>query len=392
MTQRQRAGIYIHWPFCASKCPYCDFNSHVRAGGVDQDRYLAAYKRELEYYAHMMPDREIVSVFFGGGTPSLMNPETVGGILSTIQRLWRVSNQIEVTLEANPTSVESSKFFDFRAAGVNRVSLGVQALNNQDLQFLGRQHDVDQAIKAIEVAAHIFERYSFDLIYARPHQTLQAWEEELKRAIPFSRGHLSLYQLTIERNTPFYMRYHRGEFSLPDEVVGAEFYHLTQDITQAYGVPAYEVSNHAAAEHESIHNMLYWNYDDYIGVGAGAHGRFLDDRVGQKIATRDHAAPEKWLELVEAQGYGTHPYERILKEDMFAEGVMMGLRLYSGLDISKLEAYCGVSRHDLLDDIKIGILVSEGWAVTEGEILRLTREGMLRLNAIVPFILKDTTA
>lgn len=386
MFRANQMGVYIHWPFCAAKCPYCDFNSHVR-GGVDQERYLAAYIRELEYYAQITPDKEVVSIFFGGGTPSLMKPETVAGIIDVVQQLWRVSNDLEITLEANPTSVEAGKFAAFKEAGVNRISMGVQALNDADLKFFGREHSVTEAFKAIEIAGNIFDRYSFDLIYARPNQTLESWGAELREALKYARGHLSLYQLTIERNTPFYMRYNRGEFTIPDDVCGADFYHLTQDILEEAGLPAYEVSNHAATGQECRHNLVYWHYADYIGIGAGAHGRFVA-ADGQKRATRDHAAPEIWLERVEAQGHGSHPFEVIGGEDRFAEGLMMGLRLRDGVDLKRLEDFSGCKALHMLDETKLKTIITEGWAEHVETNLRLTREGLLRLNAIVPYILK----
>ena len=272
MFRANQMGVYIHWPFCAAKCPYCDFNSHVR-GDFDQTKWADAYVQTIRHYAELVPDKQVVAIFFGGGTPSLMEPQTVERIIDAVQSTWPIANDVEITLEANPTSVETQKFEGFRSAGVNRVSLGVQALDDNDLKFLGREHSVDEALKAIEIAGAVFERYSFDLIYGRPDQSLEDWEVELKKALKYVRGHLSLYQLTIERNTPFYMQYHRGEFAIPDDVQGAEFYHATQDIMEAGGLPTYEVSNHASAGHECRHNQIYWHMADYIGIGAGASRR-----------------------------------------------------------------------------------------------------------------------
>ena len=384
MFRPDQMGVYIHWPFCAAKCPYCDFNSHVR-GAFDQEEWAQAYVSALEHYARMLPDKQVVSIFFGGGTPSLMEPKTVQTMIDAVQRLWRVSNDIEITLEANPTSVEAGKFAAFKEAGVNRVSLGVQALNDEDLTFLGREHSAVEALKAIDIARECFDRYSFDLIYARPKQSLAAWEEELHRALPYSNGHLSLYQLTIEQGTPFYMRYNRREFSIPDDVQGAEFYHLTQDILEEAGLPSYEVSNHAAAGQECRHNLIYWNMADYIGVGAGAHGRFMHG--DKKYATRDHNAPEIWLKRVQDKGHGAHEPEILNGEDRFIESVMMGLRLRDGISIARCEALSGLCFDDFVDGEHLKRVIDEEWIVRDGGVLRCTREGMLRLNAIIPYIL-----
>ena len=378
-------GIYIHWPFCLSKCPYCDFNSHVREG-IDQDSWREAYLRSISYYAEKIPDRTVRSIFFGGGTPSLMPPETVGALISQIQKNWRVSNDVEITLEANPTSVEIDKFRDFQAAGVNRVSIGVQALNDNDLKFLGREHSAAEAKTAIETARSVFDRYSFDLIYACPEQDLKSWEAELSDAHEFMDSHISLYQLTIERNTPFYISHAQGNFSIPDEVFGADFYHLTQDIMEGFGLPAYEVSNHARDGEESRHNMTYWTYDDYVGIGPGAHGRITLD--GQKYATREHQAPDIWLEKTMTNGTAVHPSEALNAKDRVMEALMMGLRLRGGVSIADLQA---VSGEDVgfLDEEKIQTLKNEGWLKVQDGVLALTREGWLRLNAIIPYILKD---
>ncbi len=374
----QDTALYIHWPYCAAKCPYCDFNSHVVAS-IDHERWRSAYQRAIAYYAAMLPDRRIVSIYFGGGTPSLMEPETVALIIDEVQRAWKISNDIEITLEANPTSVEIEKFEAFRGAGVNRVSLGVQALNDKDLAFLGRKHSADEAKHAIEISQATFDRTSFDLIYARPEQTLADWKKELREAASLSAGHLSLYQLTIERNTPFYMSHARGDFTIPEEGLAADFYDLTQDVLEGLSMPAYEVSNHARAGEESKHNLAYWHYGDYIGIGPGAHGR-LSLNGGIKHATRDHAAPEKWLEWVEEKGCGAHPYEALSAQDSFMEALMMGLRLRDGISLNWQE---------YLDEEKLDVLKNEGWLHYDEEHLRLTRQGLLRLNAIVPYIMAD---
>ena len=384
MFRADQMGVYIHWPFCAAKCPYCDFNSHVRER-IDQVAWVEGYVRALEYYAERIPDKQVVSIFFGGGTPSLMHPETVERIIDTVQRLWRVANDIEITLEANPTSVEIDKFQGFRAAGVNRISLGVQAMNNTDLKFFGREHNTSEAMKAIDIARTCFDRYSFDLIYARPEQSLSEWEAELMGAVKHANGHMSLYQLTIERNTPFYMKHSRGEFSVPDDVKGAEFFHLTQDIMEEAGMPAYEVSNHAAVGQECRHNMIYWNMADYIGVGAGAHGRFMMGT--DKFASRDHSAPEIWLERVMENSHGSHPFEKLTAEDRFFESMMMGLRLRDGISIARCEELSGLKFTDMVEMRNLDTVIQEGWAMRNDDALWLSREGMLRLNALIPYIL-----
>lgn len=379
-------GIYFHWPFCKAKCPYCDFNVHIRES-IDQSVWCDAYLKALEYYANILPDKQVVSVFFGGGTPSLMDASTIEAILNHIQKLWRISNYFEVTLEANPTSVELEKFKDFRLAGVNRVSLGVQSLKDSDLAFLGRKHTVQEARKAIAIAGEVFDRYSFDLIYARPDQSLKAWEDELLEAIKLAHGHLSLYQLTIERNTPFYMQYNRGVFSMPDDGVAADFYTMTQEVLSEHGLPAYEVSNHAAAGHECKHNLLYWHYGDYIGIGPGAHGRFTVS--GIKQAVRDHSAPEIWLERVRAHGHGGHSPEFVEGHDRFAEILMMGLRLSEGLQLSRIKKLSGIEFMDGIHKANLEKVMKEGWIKLDPEagVVSLTQEGMLRFNSILPYIL-----
>ena len=276
-------GVYIHWPFCAAKCPYCDFNSHVRHQPVDQERFAAAFTREMATIRERTGPREVTSIFLGGGTPSLMKPQTVAAVLDAVAKNWTVPGGIEVTLEANPSSVEATRFRGYREAGVNRVSLGVQALNDADLRFLGRLHDVDQALGAIRLARETFPRLSFDLIYARPGQTLEAWQRELERAIGHAADHLSLYQLTIEEGTRFHALYSAGKFEMPDPDISADLYQLTQEVTASHGLPAYEISNHAIPGAESRHNLVYWRYGEYGGIGPGAHGRFVEN--GRRTVT-----------------------------------------------------------------------------------------------------------
>lgn len=386
MFSKGQAGVYIHWPFCAAKCPYCDFNSHTRER-IDEETWAQAYERALDHYARLLPEMEVVSVFFGGGTPSLMKPRTVERIISRIRGAWRTANDLEITLEANPTSVEAQKFRDFRTAGVNRVSLGIQALSDADLKFLGREHDVREAMQAIEIAGQTFDRYSFDLIYARPGQSPEAWANELRSALPLARGHLSLYQLTIERSTPFYMRHARGEFSIPDDVQGAELYTVTQEITDDVGIPMYEVSNHAAPGQECRHNLVYWHYADYIGVGPGAHGRYTMN--GQKLATRDHSAPEIWLERVAAQGHGAHAPEAVDPQAQREEAVMVGLRLREGIETASFTDRFGQSPAEIFHAEHFRIAREEGWIAERGGRLALTLEGMLRLDSLIKYLLSD---
>jgi len=382
--QDRRFGLYIHWPYCASRCPYCDFNAHEMVQ-VDEKRWADAYKRAIDFYAEKTPGRPLVSIFFGGGTPSLMSPELVREVIDHAQQSWRFVNDIEITLEANPTSVEAAKFEAFRAAGVNRVSIGVQALNDVDLQFLGRKHSAAEARAAIKIAADVFERYSFDLIYARPNQTLKNWREELEATQEFAPDHLSLYQLTIERSTPFYVQHRQGLFDIPSEDLAADFYHLTQDVMEGQGLPAYEVSNHAKPGQESRHNLLYWNYEDYIGIGPGAHGRLTVN--GQKQALRDHAAPDIWLQRVEEYAHGAHPPQLLSAQEQFLEMLMMGLRLPGGMPLDRLQHKTGIAFEDGVDAQSLQRVCEEGWTVCEDGVLRLSREGLLRLNAIVPYII-----
>jgi len=366
-------GLYIHWPFCLSKCPYCDFNTHAYEG-VDHDRWLVAYLKTLEYYAEKTEGRILSSVFFGGGTPSLMEPRVVASVLERVRALWQCDDALEISMEANPTSVENAKLAAFAYAGVNRISLGVQALHDDDLKFLGREHSAGEALKALEIARKNFERVSFDLIYARPEQSLDDWSRELQQVIDLDIKHVSTYQLTIERNTAFYYDHEQGVFSVPKQDVAADFYALTQDVLGRGGLHAYELSNHALDEAQQCrHNLIYWNYHDYIGIGPGAHGRLTLN--AQKYATRDHAAPSVWLERVEDSGSGAHPFEVLPAYDHVFERLMMGLRLSSGVGLSAID--WKYLRRD-----KVQILADQGWV----EFIRLNQEGLLRLNAILPFV------
>ena len=328
-------GIYIHWPFCQSKCPYCDFNSHV-ARTLDETAFAAALVRELEHYAALTGARTVTSIFFGGGTPSLMSGQTVAQLIDTVARLWPLDDRIEISLEANPTSVEAERFRAYRAAGVNRVSLGVQALNDADLKFLGRLHTSAEAQGAIDIARDTFANMSFDLIYARPHQTALAWERELRQAIALAADHLSLYQLTIEPGTPFEKLYRAGAFAVPRDEAAAELYELTQSLCEAAGLNAYEISNHARAGSECRHNLTYWRYGDYVGAGPGAHGRITVD--GRKRATRALSTPAEWADAVLRCGRGCEEENLIAPAEQGAEMLMMGLRLAEGISCARATA------------------------------------------------------
>ena len=371
-------GVYVHWPFCAAKCPYCDFNSHVRHQPVDQERFVAAFKAEMAAMRARTGPREVTSIFMGGGTPSLMKPETVGAVLEAVAANWSVPAGIEVTLEANPSSVEAGRFRGYRAAGVNRVSLGVQALNDRDLKFLGRLHDVEQALDAIRLARETFPRLSFDLIYARPGQTLEAWEAELEQAIGHAVDHLSLYQLTIEEGTPFHALHAAKKFEIPDPDHAADLYRLTQEVTAARGLPAYEISNHARPGAESRHNLVYWRYGEYAGVGPGAHGRFVER--GNRVVTFTEKMPETWANLVEAKGHGIVGGEVLTRSEEADEFLLMGLRLTEGIDLARYEQLSGRP----LSSRRIAVLQEEKLVAPIGNSrLRATSTGMIVLDAVV---------
>lgn len=379
-------GIYVHWPFCKAKCPYCDFNSHV-SETIDHDAWLKAFEKALDYYYPHVKNKTVTSVFFGGGTPSLMKPETVSGILNKIKNDYNCVPDMEVTLEANPTSVEADKFKNFAKAGVNRVSIGVQSFNEKDLKFLGREHNVDEATKAINLARDNFERFSFDLIYARPEQTLKQWEEELLRALDFAVGHISLYQLTIEQGTAFYTRYNRGEFKLPEDNLASDFYDLTKSILEDRGLYNYEVSNYARKGHESRHNLTYWRYGDYLGVGAGAHGRFLSELDGNKYATVEHRAPQIWLENTLNNGSAIKTMEELDKTTQAFETLLMGLRLDEGIFFENLEKNTNLQLFDFIDKNKCLSLQSEGLLEFDNQKIRLTFEGRKRLNSVLEYLI-----
>jgi oxygen-independent coproporphyrinogen-3 oxidase len=371
-------GIYVHWPFCAAKCPYCDFNSHVRAS-FDESRWADAIVRELEWVkaaqANAVP--RVETVFFGGGTPSLMSGKSTAAILDAIARLWPVASDVEITLEANPASADAAHFRDYRAAGVNRVSLGVQALNDADLKFLGRLHDVAEAKAALKMAMANFDRVSLDLIYARPKQTAKAWREELKEALAFETEHLSLYQLTIEAGTPFAVFAQDGTLTIPDEDSAASLFEITQEITEAAGRPAYEISNHARPGAECRHNLIYWRYGDYAGVGPGAHGRLM--LGGQRVATSAERLPERWQDKVAREGHGYVETNPVGDADAAREHLLMNLRLNEGLDVDAYLSRWGVA----IDENKIVELASDDLVVFAERRLSATPRGRLVLNAVI---------
>jgi oxygen-independent coproporphyrinogen-3 oxidase len=371
-------GVYVHWPFCLSKCPYCDFNSHVRHAAIDEERYLRAFVREIETTAARTGVREVSSIFLGGGTPSLMRPSTVGGILDAIGRHWRVASDVEVSMEANPTSVEAARFRGYRAAGVNRVSLGVQALDDASLKALGRMHTAQEAMEAVGIARSIFDRYSFDLIYARPEQTPAMWAEELRRAIAQAAEHLSLYQLTIEPETPFFGLHAAGKLPTPDEDTGRALYDVTQEICAQAGLPAYEISNHARPGAECRHNLVYWRGQEYAGIGPGAHGRI--DLGGHRHAIATEKRPEAWLMRVEACGHGVITNDTLNSEERADEFLLMGLRLAEGIDPRRYQALAGRA----LDPARIATLLDEGAIVVDADgRLRVTQSGFPVLDAVV---------
>ncbi len=370
-------GLYLHWPFCQSKCPYCDFNSHV-AASIDQDRWLRAYLEEIDRIGDQTQGRVLNSVFFGGGTPSLMEPRIVGAILDRVAATWRMANDVEITLEANPGSVETARFQGYRAAGVNRVSMGFQALNDADLQRLGRLHTVADGKQAFDIATRNFDRVSFDLIYARQHQTLHEWRSELTEALHMAADHLSLYQLTIEPGTAFGDRQARGGLKgLPNEDLAADFHELTQELCEAAGYPAYEVSNHSMPGAESRHNLIYWQAGDYAGIGPGAHGRLT--MGGVRWATDTPKPPGEWLMRVEQRATGENTPEMLSSSDRAAEYVMMGLRLRDGISMSRYHALAGQP----LDVAKIAHLVDIGMLVTADDRLSATASGRLVLNQVI---------
>jgi oxygen-independent coproporphyrinogen-3 oxidase len=371
-------GVYLHWPFCLSKCPYCDFNSHVRHAAIDEARYVRAFEAEIAATAARIPGRTVSTMFFGGGTPSLMQPSTVAAILDAVAKHWSIAPDVEITLEANPTSVEAERFRGYRAAGVNRVSLGVQSLDDRVLKELGRMHSADEALAAVSVARSVFERYSFDLIYARPGQAPESWKAELNQAIAQAAEHLSLYQLTIEPETAFHALQSAGKLVIPDGDAARELYDLTIDTCARAGLPAYEISNHARPGAECRHNLVYWRGAEYAGIGPGAHGRL---NVGNaRIATATEKRPETWLMRVESLGHGVIEDEPLTREERADEYLLMGLRLAEGIDPARFRELSGRE----LDPKRVAILHSEGAVeMTAQGHLRVTQACFPVLDAVV---------
>ncbi|MBI2718472.1 MAG: coproporphyrinogen III oxidase [Rhizobiales bacterium] len=370
-------GVYVHWPFCKAKCPYCDFNSHVRHAPVDAMGFARSLAAELSWLAARTPARTVSSIFFGGGTPSLMPPAAVAHVLDAIASLWPVAADVETTLEANPTSIEASNFRGYRAAGVNRVSVGVQALDDADLKALGRQHSAAEALEAFRLAARIFPRVSFDMIYARPGQTLAAWRGELSRALSEQHGHMSLYQLTIEPGTAYFDLHARGALHVPGEDSATDLYDLTQQLTAKAGLAAYEVSNHAASGQESRHNLLYWRYGEYVGSGPGAHSRLVDGVNRRALVAEKH--PETWAKLVAEKGTGVTDEAIVPPMEQASEYLLMGLRISQGIDLARHAALAGKA----IDPDKIEALSALGLVAGDGKRLSATLAGRRVLNALI---------
>ena len=380
-------SIYVHWPFCLSLCPYCDFNSYI-ASKTDHSRWLKAYEKDLEHFAWKIKDKEIKSIFFGGGTPSLMEPFVVQGVIDKIASIGTISDSCEITLEANPTSFETDKFKQLKSAGVNRVSLGIQAFDERDLSLLGRKHSSSEAVNAVESASKIFSRYSFDLIYARPDQTLEKWQEELKFALTLVGNHISLYQLTIEKGTPFFNLFRYNKLSLPADDLAATLYEWTSSYLKEHNYNRYEISNYAKSGEECIHNLCYWNYDEYIGIGPGAHSR-VHDKYGV-LAVMMYHKPDKWLNSVELQGHGIQNNVRLSNSEIAEELIMMGTRLSTGvkeeslLQLTKLR-FVDVFNYDIVNDY-----VTKRLITTSDNRLRLTEHGLLLHNYLIPRLLSTS--
>ncbi|MCP9223218.1 radical SAM family heme chaperone HemW [Erythrobacter sp. LQ02-29] len=375
-------ALYIHWPFCLKKCPYCDFNSHVRED-VDQAPWLTAMKADMQAEAALAGNETLTSIFFGGGTPSLMEARTVAGLLEEAERLWGFAPDIEITCEANPTSFEAARFRDFAAAGVNRVSLGVQSFEPEALRFLGREHSVGEATAALEAAQSIFDRVTFDLIYARPNQSPEEWERELRHGLSFATRHLSLYQLTIEPGTRFATDVRRGDFAPLDDDAAADLFAVTRELTESAGLPAYEISNHATSGKESAHNLTYWRYRDYVGIGPGAHGR----RSG--LATTRHRKPENWLAAIDAEGSGIAETRELSVREQASEALLMGLRLREGIDRVELGRRFGLEPDRLLRTDRLALYTDLGFVRTEGARIAISPAGMPLLDALLGELVDD---
>ena len=378
-------GLYIHWPFCLSKCPYCDFNSHV-VESVDHNLWEKALVNELTFLSSNQNQKKLKSIFFGGGTPSLMKPETVFEVIQTAQKLWGIEQPIEITLEANPSSIEYQTFSSFKQAGVNRISLGIQAFDDKALSFLGRSHDRLDAINAIEAAHKSFDKVSFDLIYARPQQTIESWLLELDQALNLAGEHMSVYQLTIEKGTAFYSQYKNGDFEMPSSETAANFYEVTNERLSSAGLQNYEVSNYAQLGSECQHNMIYWRSEDYLGVGPGAHSRLTDKR-GERRATRSLTAPFSWLKEVETNGHALVEQTILSISEQLTETIMMGLRLKEGVSLKKLNKLTGKTLNQLFDAEALYLLKKEDYLRADKFYLRATDSGRQRLNGVVRCLL-----
>jgi len=389
----QNFAIYIHYPFCKSKCPYCDFNSHLTNKNIDYDRFLKAYGQELEFFANNIENKVVTSIFFGGGTPSLMPISLVEGILNKISQLWKIADNCEITLEANPTSAERQKFQDLKKIGINRLSLGIQALNNDDLKFLGREHSSQEAIETIEFTKKIFDNFSFDLIYARSKQTLKQWEEELNKALKFQSPHLSLYQLTIEKGTRFYSDFQQKKFDLPNENLSADLYQLTNQITSENGLEFYEISNYAKKNFQSKHNLSYWQGDDYIGIGAGAHSRVYFKRplqIGSSFKNANlrsaivmYHEPNKWLESLEIKGSAIQNHNYINKKELSYELLLMGLRVKKGLNKKTLSYHLEADFGEIFDVKKLKKLQDQGLICFDNDYININPQQFLLCNSII---------
>ena len=379
-------GLYVHWPFCVSKCPYCDFNSHV-ADAVDQEAWRAGLLADLDHFGNKTKNRRLDSVFFGGGTPSLMPAETAAAILDALPNYWDVSPDVEITLEANPSSVEAGKFADFKGAGINRVSLGVQSFRDKDLVFLGRAHSAEEARSAITVAKQTFARFSLDLIYALPGQDRTAWAQQLAEAISYETGHLSLYQLTIEKGTLFYSAHRNGGFTLPDDASAADLYDQTAQTLSKHGLHSYEVSNYALPDEKSCHNLVYWRGGDYVGIGPGAHGRLTLD--GRRIRTEQVPSPANWLTSIRNSGHATRIFDTVSEPEQVIERLMMGLRLSDGIDRELFARQTGATLEDCLDAPRAAALRDAGLIELDENGVRATETGRLRLNAVIEALVPD---
>ncbi len=377
--EKNKFGIYIHWPFCASKCPYCDFNSHVKK---NDDDYIKAYLKELEYYHNLTSSQKVTSIFFGGGTPSLMKESEVSSLINFISKHWQIADDVEISLEANPTSVETEKFAEFKNAGINRLSLGVQSLDNNNLKFLGRNHSAGEALVALDKVQNIFDNSSLDLIYALPNQSLSDWEKELKKALSFGLKHLSLYQLTIEEGTIFYKQAKLGKLTEIDEKIASQMYNLTDDVCASFGINKYEVSNYAKEGFESSHNLIYWQGYDYLGIGAGAHGR-----INKFMGTSNYKNPQKWHDKVIENNHGAEEIETLNQEERAEELILMGLRTAEGINKERFKSICGLDLLDVVDTGSLEGFCEEGLLVDDEDNLKATKHGFLVLNHIIRWII-----